>query len=78
MDNPLRKNDHTGLITLLSFTAVAAGAAYLYLTKSGAHTRKSVRHKLKDKDKDLASGAISRKTGISKETLRKIEDFIVK
>ena len=79
MKNLLEKKSNTGVVISVAFTAVAAGTvAYLYLTKSGENTRTSVRHKLKDRAKDLVSGAISKKTGISKETLRKVADFIVK
>ena len=79
MKNPFEKKDYTGIIVLLSITAVAAGSvAYLYLTESGTNTRKTVRRKLKDQAKELVSGIISKKTGISKEILRKVADFIVK
>ena len=79
MKNLLQPKDRTGIIISLTLTVVAAGAAaYLYLTESGANTRKAVKHKLKDQAKELASGAISKKTGISKETLRKVADFIIK
>jgi len=79
MKNPFEKQDNTGLIALAAAAAIAAGTlAYLYLTESGGEVRKSIRHKLKDEAKSLAAGAISKKTGVKKQTLKKVADYIVK
>ena len=79
MKNPFEKENQPGLIVLLSVAAVAAGVvSYLYLTEKGADTRKVLKHKLKDEAKDFASGFISGKTGISKNTVKKVADHIVK
>ena len=77
MENPLKKEDHTGLVVLLSLGAIAAGAmAYLYLTESGTDTRETLKHRVKDKAKDLASELISGKTGISKQAVKKVAELI--
>jgi hypothetical protein len=77
MNNPFEKKGNTGLIIVIASTAVTAGAfAYLYLTKSGANNRISLKHRLKDLVKDQASGFISRKTGISKKAIKKVADHL--
>ena len=79
MKNPLDKNDDSTLITILAITTVtAATLTYLYLTQGGANARKAITHKLKDEAKNLASGFVSGKTGISKITLKKVADHFVK
>ncbi|OKS86495.1 hypothetical protein [Mucilaginibacter polytrichastri] len=79
MKNPFKKESNTGLVVLLSVVVVGAGAAaYLYLTESGASTNKAVKHKLKDEAKNLAAGFISKKIGISKKTIKKLADHLVK
>lgn len=79
MKNLFEKKDDTTLITVLTVAAVAAGGlSYLYFTRGGLKTRKAISHKLKDEAKNLASGFISGKTGISKKTVKKVADFFVK
>ncbi|MDP9079749.1 MAG: hypothetical protein M3O71_20155 [Bacteroidota bacterium] len=79
MKNPFVKQDNTGLIALAVVAVVATGAlAYLYLTESGGEVRKSIKHKLKDEAKDLASGIISKKTGVKKRNVKKVADLVVK
>ena len=78
MKNPLKKEDHTGLIVVAAAAAVTAGAlAYLYLTDNGGEMRSSVSHKIKDIAKDLASDFISDKTGVKKRTVKKVADHVV-
>jgi hypothetical protein len=63
---------------LVASAAVAGTLAYLYLTESGAATRKSIRQRLKEKGKDVAAGVVSKKTGIKKKTVKKVADHVVK
>lgn len=78
MKNLFKKEDNTGLIVAVVAGAVLAGTlAYLFLTESGSEVIKSVKHKLKDEAKDLASGIVSAKTGVKKKTVKKVADHIV-
>jgi hypothetical protein len=79
MKNPLKKEDHTTLVVMLGLTAVAAGAvAYLFLTEQGEDTRKSLKKKIKEIAKDAAAKVISKKTGLSKKTVKKAADVVAK
>jgi len=79
MKNILKKEDNTGLIITLAISIATGGAlAYLFLTESGSEVIRSVKQKLKEEAKDLASGIISNKTGIKKMTVRRFADHIVK
>jgi len=79
MKNPFEKNHNTGLIAGAVIGAVAAAAAvYLLLTDDGAETLTSIKHKAQDAVKDLASGIVSDKTGISKQTVKGAADVLVK
>ena len=79
MKNPFQNEDNTGLIVAFAIGAVTVGAlTYLFLTESGSEVIRSVKHKLKDEGKELASGIVSKKTGIKKRTVRKVADHIVK
>ena len=75
MKNPFKKQDHSGLIAVIAIGSIAACAvAYLYLTESGKSARKGVMKKLKEKAKDVASGVVSKKTGISKKAAKTVAD----
>ncbi|QJD96188.1 hypothetical protein HH214_10415 [Mucilaginibacter robiniae] len=77
MKNPFEKEDHTVLISSIAIGAlVAGGLAYLYLTENGRKSREAIGHKIKDEAKDLASGVISGKTGIGKDKVKKVADFV--
>lgn len=77
MKNPFVKKDKTLLITAIAVGAVAAGAAtYLYLTDSGASFRGNLKKKAKKAAKDVAAGAISRKTGLPKKHTKKAADAV--
>lgn len=79
MENPFVKKDNTSLYVAIAAGAVALSAvAYLYLTESGEETLKSIKHKIKDEAKNLAAGVLSDKTGIHKDTLKKVADHVVK
>lgn len=79
MKNPFEKKHNTGIVIIIAAAAVTAGTlAYLYFTENGQETRKSLKHKLKDEAKNMASGFISKKTGISKRTIKKVADHISK
>ena len=79
MKNPFEKQDHTGVILAAAVGAALTGAlAYLFLTESGSEVLNSIKHKLKDDAKELASDLISHKTGIKKRTVKKVADHIEK
>ncbi|QEM10772.1 hypothetical protein [Mucilaginibacter rubeus] len=79
MKNPFKKEDNTGLIVAIAAGALVAGTlAYLFLTESGGEVVRSIKHKLKDEAKDLASDVVSAKTGIKKKKIKKVADHIVK
>ena len=79
MKNPLEKEDHTGVIVAAAIGAAVAGTlAWLFLTESGNDVIQSIRHKLKDDAKNIASDLISHKTGVRKRTVKKVADHIVK
>ncbi|MFC0514260.1 hypothetical protein ACFFGT_08620 [Mucilaginibacter angelicae] len=78
MKNLFKKEDNTRLIVAVAAGAVLAGTlAYLFLTESGGEVIQSIKHKLKDEAKDLASGIVSDKTGVKKKTVKKVADHIV-
>ncbi len=79
MRNPFEKrSNNSGTIAAVLLGGVALGAvAYLYLTDNGAKQRGKFKKKLKEKGKELASGAISKKTGISKKLIKKVADKVV-
>ena len=79
MKNPFKKEDHAVLFVVIGLTAAVAGAvAYLYLTEKGNNTRKSLKKKMREIAKDAAAKVISKKTGISKKSVKKAADVVVK
>ncbi len=79
MKNPFEKHSNSGTIAAVLLGGVALGAvAYLYLTDSGASKRGKFKKKLKDKGKELAARAVSKKTGLSKKLVKKVADHVVK
>lgn len=90
MKNPFKKQNNTPMIVLGVTGAAAAGAlAYLYLTDSGSNTRNKlseslcetmdkISHGLKDEFKNIASGFISDKIGVSKKTVKTVADHVSK
>ena len=72
MNNPFENKSNSGLIAgIVIGGVVAAGLAYLFLTEDGEELLESLKHNLKDKAKDFASGIVSDKTGINKQTVKK-------
>jgi gas vesicle protein len=79
MKNPFQKENNTGLIAAVVIGGIAAAAiAYLLLTEDGEEMLAGWKHKAKDLAKDLAAGMVSDKTGISKKTVKKMADVVVK
>jgi len=79
MKNPLAKQNNSSMIAAILIGSIAAGTiAYLYLTESGDHLLGDMKKKFKETAKDVASGAISNKTGISKKLIKKLADHVVK
>ena len=78
MKNPFAKEDHRGAIAAVLIGGVALGAvAYLYLTDSGKSQRGKFKKTLKEKGKEMATSAVSKKLGISKKLLKNLADKVV-
>jgi hypothetical protein len=78
MKNPFEKVDNRATIGVVLLGGLALGAvAYLYLTDKGAGKRSKFKRALKEKGKELASSAISKKTGLSKKLVKKVADHVV-
>lgn len=79
MRNPFEKrSNNSGTIAAVLLGGVALGAvAYLYLTDNGAEQRGKFKKTLKEKGKDIAANAVSKKLGISKKLIKKIADHVV-
>jgi hypothetical protein len=79
MENPFKKETHNGLIAAMIIGGVAAAAlAYLFLTEGGEEVLEGLKHKFKEAAKEAASGIVSDKTGISKKTIKKAADVVMK
>jgi gas vesicle protein len=79
MNDPFEKKDNTGLILTIAIgAAVAAGLAYLFMTEDGGEALEKLKRQAKDGLKDMAAGIISDKTNISKKTVKKVADHVVK
>ncbi|MCQ6957079.1 hypothetical protein [Mucilaginibacter aquariorum] len=79
MKNPFEKENHNGLIAAAIIGGFAAAAlAYLFLTEEGEERFAEIKHKVKDLAKDIASGIVSDKTGISKKNVKSVADHVVK
>lgn len=78
MKNPFAKEDNRGAIAAVLLGGVALGAvAYLYLTDDGAKQRGKFKKTLKEKGKEMATSAVSKKLGISKKLLKTLADKVV-
>jgi hypothetical protein len=77
MKNPFEKTNNNGLIAAAVIGGlIAAVLAYLFLTDDGAEMLDNLKHKVKEGAKDVASGLVSDKAGISKRTVKKAADII--
>lgn len=75
MKNPFEKENNNALIAAIVIGGIAAAAlAYLFLTESGEEVLDNLKHKIKETAKDITSGIISDKTGISKKTVKTAAD----
>jgi hypothetical protein len=73
MKNPIIKINNTTLIIAIAAGALTTGAlAWFFLTEHSSAKRKNIKHKIKDKAKDLAADAVSKKTGLKKKTVSHI------
>jgi hypothetical protein len=79
MENLFIRNDHKGLkAAVVAGTLAVAVLVYLLLTDSGKDVRSNLKKKATKKAKDVASGALSKKTGLPKKAIKKVVDHIVK
>ena len=79
MKNPFEKDNHTTLIVAAAIVTITAGTlAFLFLTKKGNDTTKSLKKKIKSIAKDAAVDAISKKTKIKKRAIKTVADHIAK
>jgi len=79
MKNPFEKKDHSTLIAAVVIGGIVTAAlTYLLLTETGDEIFAKIKLKVKDTAKDLASGIISDKTGISKKTVKSAANAVIK
>lgn len=79
MKNPLKKEDHTGLIVGLAAGLTAGiGLGWLYLTDKGAKLRRQISRKLKEGVSDKAAEVIGKKTNIPKKAAKIATDAVIK
>ena len=75
MKSLLKKQSNNTLIAAIVVGGLtAATLAYLFLTEDGEALLGAWKHRAKDAAKDVASGVVSRKTGIAKKVVRKAAD----
>jgi len=79
MKNPLKKEDHSGLIVGIA-VGVTAGIrlGWLFLTENGAEYRRQITRKLKEGFSDTAAGIIDKKTIIPKKAAKVATDAVIK
>lgn len=79
MKNPLKKEDHTGLIVGLAVGVTAGiGLGWLYLTDKGAQYRRQISRKLKEGISDTAAEVIDKKTIVPKKLTKVATDAVIK
>ncbi|QKJ29341.1 hypothetical protein HQ865_06080 [Mucilaginibacter mali] len=67
MKNTYEKQDRSLLIGAIALgAAIAGGLAYLFLTESGTTLRGKMKSAIKEKGKDVAANALTKKTGVPK------------
>lgn len=78
MKNPFEKADNRATIGVVLLGGLALGAvAYLYLTDSGKNQHGKFKKTLKEKGKEMAASAVSKRLGISKKRVKKLADKVV-
>ena len=79
MKNPLKKEDHTGLIVGLA-VGVTAGITlgWLYLTDKGAQYRRQISRRIKEEMSDDAAELIDKKTVVPKKLAKVATDAVIK
>jgi gas vesicle protein len=79
MKNPLKKEDHTGLIVGIAL-GLTAGVAlgWLYLTDSGAQYRRQLTRKVKERLSEGAAELIDKKTIVPKKVAKVATDAVIK
>lgn len=78
MKNNFDKQNNGVLIGAIALgAAIAGGLAYFFLTESGTKLRGNLKTNLKEKGKDLAAGALTRKTGVPKDITKAAADTML-
>ena len=79
MKNPLKKEDHTGLVVGIAL-GLTAGVAlgWLYLTDGGAQYRRQLTRKVKERLSDGAAELIDKKTIVPKKLAKVATDAVIK
>jgi len=79
MKNPLKKEDHTGLIVGIAVGITAGiGLGWMFLTDKGAQYRRQISRKFKEKVSDKAAKVISKKTIVPKKAAKVATDAVIK
>ena len=79
MKNPLKKEDHTGLIVGIAVGLTAGiGLGWLYLTDKGAQYRRQISRTVKEGISDKAAALIDKKTIIPKKAAKVATDAVIK
>lgn len=79
MKNPLKREDHTGLIVGIAVgVAAGIGLGWLYLTDKGAQYRKQLTRKVKEGISDTAADVIGKKTIVPKKAAKAATDAVIK
>jgi len=79
MKNPIKKEDHTGLIVGLAVGVTAGiGLGWLYLTDKGTQYRRQITRKFREAVSDTAAEVIDKKTIIPKNVAKVTTDAVIK
>jgi gas vesicle protein len=79
MKNPLKKEDHTGLIVGIAVgVAAGIGLGWLFLTDKGAQYRRQMSRKVKEAVSDTAAKVIDKKTIVPKKLAKVATDAVIK
>jgi len=79
MKNPLKQENHTGLIVGIAVgVAAGIGLGWLYLSDKGAQYRRQISRKFKEGVSDTAAELIDKKTIIPKKAAKVATDAVIK